>query len=286
MKKILVTPAQAATWLRKTVANRPVSQATVAKYADDMRLGRWKYTGDTIKFDDAGNLMDGQHRLHAVVASKKEIVFAVVNEIEPQAFSCIDIGRSRKCGDLIGIYEAKTGNPISGSLSSSFAGAIRYLWQIRRINLVSERLLPEIRRQEAPSLEVWDGIRLEMFNAEKAVNPRSEEQDKSTSWIAASIRISLCFLFNRQDRVLSTNFWRDMTSRKSEDSIIVMLKQTLTAELAHKIHLETGEMAMRFRVGAWIIHAWNKKRRGAEISTLKGFSRGFKESLAKRPMLL
>lgn len=46
--------------------NRPVTKAQVGRIADDLRNDLWKSrTGNVIKFDDEGNLIDGQHRILA-----------------------------------------------------------------------------------------------------------------------------------------------------------------------------------------------------------------------------
>ena len=46
---------------------------TVTAYAEDMAAGRWKENGETIKFDSEGRLIDGQHRLAAVVKANTPI---------------------------------------------------------------------------------------------------------------------------------------------------------------------------------------------------------------------
>ena len=38
-------------------------------YAEQMRAGEWHLTGDTLKVNRSGGLMDGQHRLMAVIRS-------------------------------------------------------------------------------------------------------------------------------------------------------------------------------------------------------------------------
>jgi hypothetical protein len=65
-----VTPEQAAEYLKQNTGNfRSIDRSRVARYAKEIKVGQWKLTGDTIKFDTDGMLVDGQHRLIACVES-------------------------------------------------------------------------------------------------------------------------------------------------------------------------------------------------------------------------
>lgn len=94
-----VTPARAEQFLKRNARNRQVSEDLVRKYASDMQGGRWLPTGDSIKFDKAGNLIDGQHRLEAVKQSGMVIGFVVVRNLEADAQMVIDTGRPRRVFD-------------------------------------------------------------------------------------------------------------------------------------------------------------------------------------------
>jgi hypothetical protein len=64
-----VTPQLAAEWLSSNTFNRTISTPLVKKYANDMAAGFWTLNHQGIAFDDSGTLVDGQHRLSAVVMS-------------------------------------------------------------------------------------------------------------------------------------------------------------------------------------------------------------------------
>ena len=101
---ISVTPEIATRWLAtNTTQNRRLSQNTVRRYAADMIREKWQITGETIKFDTSGRLIDGQHRLSAVVAARKTVLMAVANNIDPDAIAVIDTGKSRSAGDALHI---------------------------------------------------------------------------------------------------------------------------------------------------------------------------------------
>lgn len=102
MKLIKLTPKMAEELLQRNTANfRPLSTRLAERYAEDMREGRWKFNGDTICFSsDDGVLIDGQHRLWAVVLSGKTIDVILVDVPSSSAMTK-DVGCRRKTGDYL-----------------------------------------------------------------------------------------------------------------------------------------------------------------------------------------
>lgn len=101
-----VTPDIAKSWLVANRVNRRLDQGTVRQYASDMENGMWfSRTGESIKFSEGGDLIDGQHRLHAVIKSGKPIVMEVTRGIERDAIHVIDTGRPRSALDSMQIDE-------------------------------------------------------------------------------------------------------------------------------------------------------------------------------------
>lgn len=91
-----IDPSKARTYLAKNTGNfRPLHKATVARYADDMANGNWVQTGESIKFAN-GVLVDGQHRLAAIIESNTSIELAVAFDVNKGACYAIDSGRPRK----------------------------------------------------------------------------------------------------------------------------------------------------------------------------------------------
>lgn len=80
---INITPEMALDMLSKNSANRRVRQSRVQFYAEQMKKGNWHLTGQTITFDKNGQLLDGQHRLYAIVESEVTLPFLVVTDAEP-----------------------------------------------------------------------------------------------------------------------------------------------------------------------------------------------------------
>lgn len=110
---VLVNAAIASAWLHRNSNNRPIRFKAVTQYANDMSGGHWKSTGESIKFSKTGRLLDGQHRLSAIVEAAAEIDVVVNTGLEDGSFDVIDTGRQRTGSDIltidgISLSEART----------------------------------------------------------------------------------------------------------------------------------------------------------------------------------
>lgn len=83
---------------------RKVKQNVVNDYAKDMTNGTWIFCGDCIRFDKNGKLIDGQHRLRAIIKSKTAQKFVVVQGLEPESALVMDIGHKRSVEDYLKKY--------------------------------------------------------------------------------------------------------------------------------------------------------------------------------------
>lgn len=98
-----VNPVKAQQWLGRNQRNRPARQKLISLYARDMAAGRWQLTGEAVKFDRDGNLLDGQHRLHAVVASGATVPMLVVWGVAAGAQEVMDSGAKRTAADAFAL---------------------------------------------------------------------------------------------------------------------------------------------------------------------------------------
>jgi len=124
-ERITITPEMAKNVLETANKNnRTISQNEVNMLALEMKMGRFKDNGDTIKFDTNDNLIDGQHRLMAIVKSGIPLIDAiVVYGIDPDAVDTIDSGRKRSVSD-----KAKfRGMSMSRNLASVVRSRVQYL---------------------------------------------------------------------------------------------------------------------------------------------------------------
>ncbi len=96
-----VTPDMAREWLTKNNFNRPQRPDIVADYVRQIRDGRWRRTHQEIAFTENGMLLDGQHRLFAIVETGI-IVSMLVFVNEPlENHLAIDGGKWRTALDVV-----------------------------------------------------------------------------------------------------------------------------------------------------------------------------------------
>jgi hypothetical protein len=90
-----VDPDLAMKWLEGNVHNRKIDQKWVDYLAAEMTAGRWKTTHQGIAFDGSGTLIDGQHRLWAVIQSGCTIHVAVTHGLRIEDIDNIDDNHPR-----------------------------------------------------------------------------------------------------------------------------------------------------------------------------------------------
>ena len=66
-KMELVTPVQASIWLKNNSHNRPLSEERVKEFCQLISSGGWNEKGSFIEVLESGLLLNGQHRLNAIV---------------------------------------------------------------------------------------------------------------------------------------------------------------------------------------------------------------------------
>lgn len=118
----LISPEQAKKYLEKTKLNRKLSLNNVDYLCMQMKSGSWMQTGDSIKFGSDGSLLDGQHRLSAIVKYGEPVKVMVVEGLNPEVFQVLDTGKSRSAADVL----SATGFKSSHNLAALARSIILY----------------------------------------------------------------------------------------------------------------------------------------------------------------
>jgi hypothetical protein len=86
-----VTPAMAARYLTYNTLNRKIVAAHVDAIARDIRAGNWMMNAQPICFARDGRLLNGQHRLSAVIQAGESIEVPVMRGLPEEAYATYDI---------------------------------------------------------------------------------------------------------------------------------------------------------------------------------------------------
>jgi len=113
-----ITPALADKYLGMMRSNRGLSKHLVASFASDMAARRWSLAGEPIGFSPDGELLNGQHRLRAIVQSQVSVEMFVMRHA-PQD-TPFDRGRSRTLGDVLRIRGMQNGNAVAAWITVHF----------------------------------------------------------------------------------------------------------------------------------------------------------------------
>jgi len=97
-----VTPTFASAMLEQNHGNRTLRRGAVANYASLMEAGKWMCSPDGIIVAKSGRLLQGQHRLMAVVASGCTVQMVIWREVDEDVFPVLDRGIKRTLFDAIG----------------------------------------------------------------------------------------------------------------------------------------------------------------------------------------
>lgn len=126
----MITPETAALLLGSNIHNRKLSEARVRVLARDITEGRWQLNGEAVKVAEDGTLLDGQHRLAAVVHSGMAVSTLVVRGLPVEAQTTMDTGRARTVSDILrlqGIHNGHLMGAIAVGLIGYEAGKV-HVW--------------------------------------------------------------------------------------------------------------------------------------------------------------
>ena len=142
---LLITPARAQAMLERNKLNRPLRHRLVKAYASDIAAGKWQMNGETIKISVDGDLLDGQHRLSAVIDANTPVRMLVIGGLPRDSFHTIDTGMRRSTAQLLAI---------SGKENCSTLAAIGR-WLVMLENKTGEGGL---RQTQVQPQEVFDAL--------------------------------------------------------------------------------------------------------------------------------
>lgn len=128
--RFIVSPQQAAEWLQRNTRNRGLRQHRVDQYARDMKAGRWDVAlCDPIAFNVSGDVLNGQHRLWAIVEAAVTLPMWVQFNVPNETQLVMDGGIIRRPEDFEKIHYPGSGInhkhfAIANSMRSGLRGTV------------------------------------------------------------------------------------------------------------------------------------------------------------------
>jgi hypothetical protein len=124
-----MTPDKALKILEENLgANRDVRQSWVVELARRIANGEWQETHQGIAFDVNGKLIDGQHRLWAIVEAAKPVKIRVTYNVSSVAMVAVDDGKIRSLLDVAKL----DGFAKNISLNSAHTSCAKFMLQSQR----------------------------------------------------------------------------------------------------------------------------------------------------------
>ncbi len=255
VKVVMVTPKMASEWLLKNTRNRPFSEAKVLEYLKEMKQGEWDLTTDAIGFDTNDELINGQHRLMAVVRYGKAVEFMVATGLEPDAFNVIDTGKVRNAGDVLGANGFGSGHHKSA--------IIKFVMAYKRGTIMGDkdnsRRDHGINNQDTLDYAIKHRTKLEeAYSVALQVN-------KDFKGLKGREVGGLFWIFSEIDRNRALVFFGALGTGAmlKQDNPIYVLRQRLLDNLALKKKFPVKDKL------AWTIMAWNHSKHNHTLKQIK-----------------
>lgn len=135
-----ITPQIAASYLAHNIQNnRNIKRDYVEMMARDMAAGAFHLTHQGIAFDENGNLIDGQHRLNAVLASNTPVRMMVTRGLATGTIEAVDKGARRSVHDTL-IITSNGSDERSRALRHR--DVINAITQMTRLNAAKSKVSP------------------------------------------------------------------------------------------------------------------------------------------------
>jgi len=260
----LITPDIARQYLSLNKNNRRIREPKIVQYVKDMLSGRWKEgTAECIKISNTGNILDGQHRLTAIVKSGMSIKMHVATGLDESVFSVLDTGKSRNAGDVFTIDNAKNSNVVPSIIAfyNQVSSGYKY--------------------HEHESTKPTNFMLLEMYNSDKAfwdyVSKKSLGfYDDFSKVLPPSFIGGLYAIFYKVRPDIADSFFIQLCQG-------IAIKNSTIGVLRNKYIADRISLRKLPRVAklAYAIKAWNCYVQGYELKIIK-----FDSSKEELPLIL
>jgi hypothetical protein len=111
----VITPKMAVDLLTKNDRNRTVKRHHVSRLAMEMLGGRWLFNATPIQVCVDGMLIDGQHRLLAIIEAGVPVKMVIAYDVPAAVMNVIDQGSKRSGGDVLSMHGHKNATKLAAA---------------------------------------------------------------------------------------------------------------------------------------------------------------------------
>ena len=125
-----ITPEMAAQLLSLNIKNRPLNESHVAFFEQQLKRGEMLLTHQGIAISDNARLLDGQHRLTAIVRTGIPAEILVTRGLAEKVFTVLDSGSKRSASDVLAIHGAPNSSILATGIRMYmlYQGVPDYMW--------------------------------------------------------------------------------------------------------------------------------------------------------------
>jgi hypothetical protein len=240
-----ITPEIAKQWLGVNHRNRRLSNPTVTRIAGVILRGEWmEDCTDAIGLDTDEGVVNGQHRLNAIIEADRAVRALVLRNVNPDVIKIIDQGMHRTFAQLL---------EMNGySYPTIVAGSIDWIYKMTHDY---ERTTPTAAKATVPQL-------LDVFNEHpnivNSLDPAYSVWQKTR--VDRPMLTAYHYAFATVDADAADEFYEQLSTGigVGGDTPVYTLRERYLAEQAKA----DGKKAQKYELAAWLVKAWEATRRG------------------------
>lgn len=116
IEREMISPEVAEKMLAKNTRNRNKRDKHVKSLARDMASGNWQENADAIRISPSGEVVDGQHRLYAIIESGVTLPLFIARNVNMRAQTTIDVGAKRTFADHLKMMGESNNNVLAAAV--------------------------------------------------------------------------------------------------------------------------------------------------------------------------
>jgi hypothetical protein len=244
-----VTPKMAREILARNTENRNLRPAYVRQLAAAMERGEWVLNGEPVQIAEDGMLLNGQHRLSAVVESGVTVQMVIIEGLAVSARRTMDMGTRRNLSDVLALH-----GKIDTTNLAAVLGLLHRYRTGARVDFAS-RTAPTV-PQALQLLEQEPGIEEAVTDARRIYR---------VCRLRMTVAAFLLYIFEEEDPGMGKRFFDAVCEprREPEGSAAVVLRSHLD-----RVRAEPNYQFSSVVLLAVTIKAFNAWREGRSVEVL------------------